>query len=104
MMGKTSDSRYKTARWRRLREAVLRRDGYLCQESKRFGKTKAATTVHHIFPAKDYPYLFFNPLNLISLSHEEHNQMHDRITDEITKKGRGWQDRVRSKLISPPKF
>lgn len=102
MKEKKLDGRYKTTRWKRLREAVLKRDGYVCQESKRFGKTRGATVVHHIFPAKDYPYLFYNPKNLISLSAEEHNQMHDRITDEITKKGKAWQDRVKSEIISPP--
>jgi len=36
--------------WRRLREQVLQRDRYLCQEHKRQGKAVPATTVDHIKP------------------------------------------------------
>lgn len=90
---------YKTKRWLRLREYVLRRDGYMCQESKRYGRVVPANMVHHIYPAKDYPELFFNPDNLISLSNVEHNHMHDRLTDEITAKGRVWQKKVEGKLF-----
>lgn len=53
----------------------------------------------NIYPAKDYPELFFNPDNLISLSNGEHNHMHDRLTDEITAKGRVWQKKVEGKLF-----
>lgn len=55
--------------------------------------------VHHIFPADQYPELFYNPDNLISLSLYEHNRMHDRLTDEITEKGRAWQKRVEEKIF-----
>ena len=42
---------YKSKRWKNKREAILRRDGYMCQLSKRYGRHVEATTVHHIFPA-----------------------------------------------------
>lgn len=77
------------------------RDGYMCQELKRFGKTESATLVHHIFPAKEYPELFYNPNNLISLSAKAHEKMHDRITDEITITGKRWQERVRDRVFPP---
>jgi len=36
--------------WRRLRNTVLRRDGFLCQPCKAEGRTKLATEVDHIVP------------------------------------------------------
>lgn len=42
------EKRYKTIRWKKLRVAILKRDKYLCQESKRYGKTVPAVIVHHI--------------------------------------------------------
>ena len=48
-------SGYKSRRWRRMRLVVLRRDGYRCRESARYGKRVEATTVHHVWPAEDYP-------------------------------------------------
>ena len=46
---------YKSKRWRRKRESVLRRDGYQCQISLRYGKRVEADTVHHILPADKFP-------------------------------------------------
>lgn len=40
---------YKSNRWKHKREHILRRDGYKCQEAKRFGAYEEATTVHHIW-------------------------------------------------------
>lgn len=93
------DKYYKTSRRKRLREAVLMRDGYMCQDSKRYGKSIEANTVHHIFPADKYPKLFFNPYNLISLSTEAHNRMHDRFTNEISQYGKNLQERFRKKVF-----
>ena len=88
---------YKTKRWERLRRAVLARDGYRCQESARYGKTKTATTVHHIFPRDDYPQYQWDDWNLISLSAEMHNEMHDRNTGALTAKGRELMQRTARK-------
>ena len=41
---------YKSKRWIHKREAILRRDKYQCQLSKRYGKIRQAEVVHHIFP------------------------------------------------------
>ena len=79
---------YKSKRWEKLRAAVLRRDGYMCKMSKRYGKMKEAQTVHHIFPVEHHPELAFEPWNLISLTNEEHNRMHDRATHELTEYGK----------------
>ena len=61
------------------------RDKYLCQLEVRYGK--------------EYPELFFNADNLISLSKKAHNKMHDRMTDEITPEGRRLQEKVRKKVF-----
>ena len=78
---------YKTTKWLRLRESVLRRDHYLCQLSKRYGKKKQAEMVHHIFPKDDFPEYKWESWNLISLSNEMHNTLHDRSGDELTPAG-----------------
>ena len=84
----TEDRFYHTVRWERMRQRVLRRDGYLCQEAKRYGKMVQATTVHHIFPREQYPEYEWEAWNLVSLSDKAHNEMHDRNTGELTDKGR----------------
>ena len=91
--------RYKTKKRKRVRKSVLMRDSYTCQESKRYGKNVEAKVVHHIFPAKEYPDLFYNPNNLISLSVKAHNEMHDRLTDELTNKGKDLQKRYERRVF-----
>lgn len=88
---------YKTKRWERLRRAVLARDGYKCKESARYGKSIQASTVHHIFPRDEYPQYQWEEWNLISLSAEEHNTMHDRNTGALTDKGRELMQRTARK-------
>jgi hypothetical protein len=56
-------SPYSSARWQRLRLAVLRRDGGRCQIRGR-RCTGTATTVHHVLPSSTHPHLFFDPSNL----------------------------------------
>lgn len=91
------ESFYKSKRWQRMRKAILQRDFYLCQESKRFGKMVQANTVHHIFPMEDYPQYRWESWNLISLSADVHNEMHDRVTRELTDKGRELMERTARK-------
>lgn len=88
---------YKSTRWRHLRERVLRRDGYRCRENARYGRVVEATTVHHVWPAAQYPEYVYCEWNLISLSTKAHNAMHDRETDALTDLGEAWRRRV-----SPP--
>lgn len=91
--------KYKSKRWRKLREYVLMRDKYMCQDSIRYGKSVDANTVHHIYPASDYPELFYNPNNLISLSNKAHNKMHDRTSDELTNEGKELQKRFEVRIF-----
>lgn len=78
---------YKARRWERLRAQVLRRDGYRCQLSKRYGKAVAADLVHHIYPVDEFPEYAFEPWNLISVSRAAHNKLHDRDSDKLTAEG-----------------
>lgn len=87
MGDKRADPFYKSARWIRLRAAVLRRDGYLCQVAARYGKRVEADTVHHIFPREEYPEFRWEPWNLISLSRVAHDALHDRTTNALTDEG-----------------
>jgi 5-methylcytosine-specific restriction endonuclease McrA len=60
-----SDRRYSTARWQRLRRAVLADYGHVCQvEGPRC--TRYATTVHHLVPSSQAPHLFWEPANLVA--------------------------------------
>lgn len=85
---------YKTARWLRVRERVLRRDDYMCRECRRYGKTTAATTVHHVYPREQYPELRYSANNLISLCAACHNAMHNRDDNSLTDAGRAWCERT----------
>ena len=87
MKYKITDPFYRTKRWERLRAAVLRRDGYMCQASRRYGKRVEATTVHHIFPRDEFPEYQYCLWNLVSLTSARHDEMHDRETGRLTGKG-----------------
>lgn len=93
------------SRWKRLRNFVMARDEYRCQESLRYGQSVPAEMVHHIYPVREYPELEFVAWNLVALSNYQHNKMHNRNTDEITKKGKEWQKRKKrefEKFYSTP--
>lgn len=81
-MMKTVDFDYKSARWKRKRESILKRDGYMCQRCKRYGRTVSATTVHHIQHADERPDLAFESRNLISLCSACHNKEHPEKATE----------------------
>ncbi|WP_404466552.1 HNH endonuclease [Planococcus rifietoensis] len=85
---------YRTKKWEKKRSLILRRDGYLCRECKRYGKTSAATTVHHINPLETYPDLAYVSDNLLSLCAACHGKMHDRMTNELTESGERWQIKI----------
>lgn len=67
---------YGSQTWKRMRERILRRDGYRCQLCKRYGRTTPATEVHHIKHVDEYPELALDPKNMISLCHACHNAQH----------------------------
>lgn len=86
---------YKSQKWKKVKSAVLRRDGYKCQLSKRYGKNVPAEIVHHIYPVDEYPEYAYCLWNLISLSREQHNRLHDRNTDKLTDEGIALQRRTK---------
>ena len=78
---------FNSKRWQRLRAAVLRRDAYLDQVAKRYGKRITADTVHHIFPREYFPEYVLASWNLISVSTATHNRLHDRTGHYLTRDG-----------------
>ena len=89
---------YTGARWKALAAKAMRRDGYMCQLSKRYGKQVQAEVVHHIYPVDEYPEYAYCLWNLISLSRAAHNRLHDRNTDKLTAEGE--KDKETGCLIS----
>lgn len=85
---------YADKRWTTLRARILRRDGYLCQQCLRYGKHRAATTVHHCFPAGRYPDYAWAAWNLVSLCSRCHDAMHDRNSEQLTPLGEQWRQRA----------
>ena len=85
---------YKDKRWVKKRAVILRRDGYMCRECQRYGKTTAGTTVHHINPVELRPDLAYVNVNLLTLCGKCHDAMHDRVNDTLTAKGLEWVARV----------
>lgn len=89
---------YKSNRWKRKRELILKRDNYRCKECSRYGKTTEAVTVHHIVPVRENESLRLDNNNLISLCNACHNRMHDRLTNELTNAGLDLQKRNLRKI------
>ncbi|MCY8609894.1 HNH endonuclease [Bacillus haynesii] len=74
---------YKSRAWQRCREAVLKRDNYLCQDCLLvYKKITQADTVHHIDELRDHPEKALDASNLVSLCNACHNKRHPE-------KGRG---------------
>ena len=67
---------YHSQRWLHKRDVILRRDGYRCQNCKRYGRIREAVTVHHIQHLDDRPDLALDPQNLVSLCAACHNAAH----------------------------
>lgn len=70
------DEFYTSKAWQRKRAHILRRDNYLCAECKRYGKFRAAVTVHHVKHFDEHPELALEDSNLISLCAGCHNKAH----------------------------
>lgn len=78
---------YNTKRWKHLREVILKRDKYMDQMELRTGRQVNAETVHHIFPVDMYPQYQWCSWNLISLTNENHELMHNRVTGGLSNAG-----------------
>ena len=78
---------YDGAAWKIRRATALRRDGYLDQIELRYGRHVEAETVHHIFPLDLYPEYRLELWNLISVSKQTHNRLHERGTGALSAEG-----------------
>lgn len=67
---------YMDPAWLQKRAYILARDGYRCQECKRYGRRVEATIVHHKKPVESFPELAFVDDNLVSLCAKCHNKKH----------------------------
>jgi 5-methylcytosine-specific restriction endonuclease McrA len=85
---------YKSTKWKTKRTNILKRDNYMCQECKRYGKTTGATTVHHVKPLEFNYDLRLDSNNLISLCSKCHDKMHDRSNNELTNLGKSLVERL----------
>lgn len=76
-------SLYNTARWKRLRLDVLKRDGFVCQKTgvRLTGKSPAPNSpvVDHKTPHRGDPVLFFDPENLQAVSKAWHDSEKQRL-------------------------
>lgn len=78
---------YYGVKWKKKRRRILRMDGYKCRVSWMYGRTEEANTVHHIYPADEYPQWAWEDWNLISVSLATHNKLENRKTRELTEEG-----------------
>lgn len=86
---------YESNKWKHMSRLAMRRDKYMCQLSKRYGKQVPAEVVHHIYPADEYPEYAYELWNLVPLSRAQHNRLHDRNTGKLTEEGIALQRRTR---------
>lgn len=99
---------YKKKRWQRKRQIILRMDGYRDRVAARYGRNIEANTVHHIYPVDAFPEYAWCDWNLISVSQDTHNKLHNRETGELTaeglrlmratKPGENWRQRSGSRI------
>lgn len=97
---------YYHGKWKKKQKHILRLDKYKDRVAAMYGRTEEATTVHHIYPAEEYPEYAWCDWNLISVSQGSHNKLENRKTGEltvlgrqlmdITIPGRDWRNKARS--------
>lgn len=78
---------YSTAKWKKKRARILRLDSYKDVIAGWYGRTEEAQTVHHIYPAEQYPEYQWADWNLISVSNAMHNKLENRTTGGLTEMG-----------------
>ncbi len=83
-----SEGRNKTARWQKLRQKILKRDGWRCQQTGvlvigKYPKPNSAV-VDHIKPHRGDEALFWDESNLQTVSKE----YHDKTKQKLEQRGR----------------
>lgn len=94
-MGRRRKMDYQSGKWKKKRAHILRLDGYRDRVAAMYGRSGDADTVHHIYPAEEYPEYEWMDWNLISVSRATHNRLENRKTGELTKEGRMLQRLIR---------
>lgn len=79
---------YKSPKWKKKREHILRLDGYKDVVSGWYGRTEPAQMVHHIYPAEQYPEYAWADWNLISVSYSTHKKLENHMTGGLTEMGK----------------
>lgn len=70
---------YKSREWKRLRDYILKRDNYICQECIKENKITICNTVHHVVEVRKDFSKALDKENLITLCHKCHNKIHLRF-------------------------
>lgn len=70
---------YKSTQWKIVRDYILKRDNYICQECIKDNKMTICNTVHHIVEVKDDFSKALDESNLITLCADCHNKIHNRF-------------------------
>lgn len=86
---------YQSAKWKKKQAHILRLDGFVDRVMTRYGVTREATTVHHIYPADEFPEWEWEDWNLISVGIGTHNKLENRKTGELTEMGKDLQRRIK---------
>ena len=68
----------------------MRRDKYICQNCKRYGRTTAAEQVHHIKHVDEFPELAYTDDNLIALCNKCHQKQHPEKAKNLNRRY-GWR-------------
>ena len=91
-MQKWAEGLYKSSQWQKVREYVLKRDSFLCQECLKNGIYSTAEEVHHIKPVTRQNIndvnITLNTDNLVSLCKNCHAARHSKKRWKVDKMGR----------------
>lgn len=67
---------YHGVKWKQLRDYIINRDNYLCQDCLRSNRLVAAEEVHHIIEVKEDWDKRYDEANLVSLCKSCHRRRH----------------------------
>lgn len=84
--GITMEFDYHSAKWRRKSASIMRRDGFMCVQCKRYGRCRPAVVVHHIKHVDEYPELAYTDSNLVSLCAACHNKAHPEKAQNLRRR------------------
>lgn len=91
---RTENNFYVSDGWMMKQADVMKRDGYKCRECTRYGTTRKAETVYHIYPLEHYPQYSLTDINLLSLCNSCRSKMCEDNSNSITAVGMSWQRKI----------